>query len=349
MKYILISLTCLLALPLRAEDDDRHPTVPCGKDTAVEYRNTRSPDWRFAFGWTVRPIAKDAEPVDWDKYEKEGDAAFKGYHLDEKNADQKPTHQTIDGLIDLRSESFKPFPEGEDIFQGGYHHLETRWVDDKYVIIILSWKWRTNDVFFVNPTSEPMKVVPILPQMDALIWKLIHEDLPLAPENNICIAYEITADDDTASAAGAPPIKDGFLHVSFSAGIPKDYSEEIHGHLLISIKDGKPLKAIREGPCDHPFVGELGEADKQMNQVYGKIRRLLAGDALKHLVDDQKKWISARNEEVHRFAFEKVNPESEGTSEEYREVRNQQALKLTRERTEVLQKQFKALAPKSRV
>lgn len=353
MKHILISLTCLLVLPLRAEDDDRHPTVPCGKDTAVEYRDTRSPDWRFAFGWTVRPIAKDAEPVDWARYEKEGEAVFKGYHLNDKNANQKPTHQTIDGVIDFRSKSFKPFPKDNDIFLGGYHHTGTRWVDAQHAIILVAWKWHAKDVFFVSPSSEPVEVVSILPQMDRLIWKLIHENLPLAPEDNICISYNVTADDHTASAAGAPPwiatkIKDGFFHVSFSAGIPKNYYEEIHGHLLISIKDGKPLKAICEGPGDHPFVGELGEADKQMNQVYGKIHRLLVGDALKHLVDDQKKWISVRNEEAYKFASEKVNPESDGTSEEYREVRNRQALKLTRERTEILQKQFESLAPKSR-
>lgn len=292
--------------------------------------------------------------MDWARYEKEGEAAFKDNHLEEKNANQKSTHQTIDGVIDLRNKSFKPFPNGNGIFLGGYHHTGTRWVDEQHAIILVAWKWRAKDVFFVSPSSEPVEVVSILPQMDRLIWKLIHDDLPLAPEDNICISYNVTADDHTASAAGAPPwiatkIKDGFFHVSFSAGIPKDYSEEIHGHLLISIKDGKPLKAIREGPGDYPFAGELGEADKQLNQVYGKIHRLLVGDALKNLVDDQKKWISARNEEVYRFAIEKVNPESEGTSEEYRKVRNQQALKLTRERTEVLQKQFDALAPKSRV
>lgn len=209
---------------------DKPAIVMCGKDTVVEFDGTRSPDNRFALGWTIHTIAKDAKPVDWAKFEKEGVEAFDDDFV--RSFDAPTIYEFIDGLIDLRNKLY----------------------------------------------------------------------------------------------------------------------DEIGGHLLISLKNGKPLRATSDSPNDRPFVGKLGAADKELNEVYGKLRKQLNGDNLKKLQSDQIEWIQNRNSgayyegnEAARLIEDKAGPYDEKVIlGAFRKARNVEALKLTCERTEVLQKQLAA-------
>jgi uncharacterized protein YecT (DUF1311 family) len=356
MKLILILLTCLFTQSLRAEGDDLYTTVPCGKDTVVEFRDTRSPDGRFALGWTIQPSAQDAQPVDWTELNEDGDSATFSNFIEDIMTGQDPTHRIFYGVIDFRSKSFKPLPiVGTTPLDPIRSTIYTKWVDKQHAIILRNGKWSTDDALFVRPASQPLEVTDILPRMNDQVGKLIREKRPLAPDvwNQLTHTGKLLTRYGFAEVRGVfgipCKVEDGVLHASFSAQIPRDtLGEDIGGHILISLKDGTPLKAVSDDPNDQPFVGELGAVDKQLNQVYSKLRNLLTADARKQLMADQVKWISTRNEQARELAKEATSYEAISV-EAYREVRNQQALKLTRARTEVLLKQFESIAPKSRV
>lgn len=355
MRASLIATLLLLAPFARAEGERRYETVRCGKDTVVEFDDTRSPDGRFALGWTIRPVAKDAKPVDWSKLDVKGISLVDDYpHNDWTELHENAPYAIVDGIVDLSAKSFKELPVSGTFYTNATHgwNIDVVWLDGKHAIVLVNRRFHTEDAFFVRLASDPLGVTSLLPKMNEQVGKLIREIRPLAPEMDI--SYGLSEDEETITSRGDTvvdrvpcKVENDVIHMPFAACIPKGSFEDIEGHFLISLRNGNPLKAISGDQADRPFMGALGEADKRLNELYGQLRKLLAGDALKHLVAGQKQWISTRNKEAREFAEEKapfVNEES--TLDAYREARNEQALNLTRERTAVLQKQLDAASSK---
>ncbi|HEX7262415.1 MAG TPA: lysozyme inhibitor LprI family protein, partial [Luteolibacter sp.] len=332
MKLALLATIGLLAHPLRAEDGHRYVTVPCGKEVAVLYKGSESPAKHYALGWTIRPLTNDARAVDWGKFEKEGRDYLRpeeflfedGYYRDDVFIDKKKTHQILIGLIDQRSKSFKTICDTDppDAPLYGWHDLIVRWIDEQHALILIDAKWATAYGFFVSTASDPLKVTRCLPQMNQRVFELLDQKRPLA--SSMVIQYGKNGKGEVSKCK----VKNGVLYEDFTAYVPKGNGfDDIEGHLLISVKDGQPIKAVSDEPADQPFVGELGEADRHLNEIYGQLRKQLPGGEFKNLKANQKKWISERNNTALRNA---PGLSDGGTREHYLEIRNREALKLTR-------------------
>lgn len=328
MKLALLAMVGLLVLPLQAEAERPYVIVPCGKDNAVLYSGSESPDKHYALGWTILPVAKDAPAVDWIRLEKEGQD-----YVDPLVQERNPSHKIAIGLIDQQAKSFKFIT---DTFPPMVAHwddrIEVRWTDQRHAFAQNRAKWGPHTMFFISADNGSLQVTLPHREMNQRVKELLEQKRPLAP--SLVISYSLRDPIDSAPNSKPCKIEDGFLHVAFYAYRPRGVEyEDLRGHVLISLKDGKPLKAVSSQAADKPFVGELGEANQQLNVIYGRLRKLLSGDALTKLKAEQQAWIGERNEFAHRKA---PGIADEGMLEDYRRIRNQEALRLTRERIEVL-------------
>lgn len=348
-KYLLAALLLFAPSLMRAEEDDRFATVSCGKDTVVLFGDTRSSDGRYALGWTIRPAAKDAKPVDWARLKEEG-LTFLDRYPWEDTENGKATYSIIDGIVDLSLRSFKELPVAWAFYTTSTHgwNIEVAWLDSEHAIILVNRRFYTEDVFLVRPASDPLEVRRLLPQMNEQVDKLMQTKRALT--SDWCISYDlgemVTMKKSDAEVMERMPckIENGVMYMRFWAGFPKGSFEDLEGHLLVSLKDGKSLRAISGDPADQPFVGKLGEADKSLNQVYAQLRKLLSDGEFRKLQADQKEWISQRNEESRREADEKVRHGEEGSElKDYRTARNQVALALTLERVDMLARKLDEL------
>lgn len=301
------------------------------------FADTGSPDSHYALGWTIRPRTKDVSPVDWSKYKEEdirnADLDYPWGTQDDQDA-QKPPYVLTDGIVDLIEKSFHELPFESPISAHHNHQdIQALWPNEQKVIVILDGRFWTSELLLVH-LSPDGPTINLIKKAAPEVEKVIAAKRPLA--SNMEVTY---------NGEDEPIASDGTIRLAFSVVHPKGSFEDFDGHLHVSLKDGKPLKAESDTTADQPFVGELGVADKHLNEVYGKLRMLLGGDDLNHLVADQNQWIVSRNTESRELADEKVPYFKEGsTLEAYREIRNRQALKLTRERTAALQKQLDAAA-----
>ncbi len=335
MKKLLCILAVLLshALCLAGENP---VTVKCGKETVVLFDGTHSPDKQHALGWTIRPVAKGAKPVDWSKLDEKGITLVDDYPHNDWQAhsyDKNAPYVIVDGIVSLSGKSFKNLPFSEPFYTCGNHgwSIHASWLDATRAIVTVNARFSTTDLFLIQIKGSEISAADIYRLSDAQIRKVIETKRPFADDE-----IEIWYDKHYQLV-----VNGGLIHLPFLAGYPKGSFEDIEGHLLVSLNNGKPIKAISENEADQPFVGELGEADKHLNEVFGKLRKLLGGESLKQLMSEEKKWITARNEDAREYANEKVPFfEENSTLTAYRKARNQKAIELTLKRTEVLKKQL---------
>lgn len=350
MRASLTAVILLLAPFVRAEEDERrYEVVHCGKDTAVLYPGSESPDKHYALGWTIRPVTDDALPVDWARLEKEGWEYLSGFQFGDGKGDPDSNHKVTIGLIDQHTKSFKSIT---DTFPPMVAHwddrLEVRWIDKQHAFAQNEAKWGTYDLFFLRASSDSFEAIHPLSEMRKRVRELLGQKRPLAPHMLVDFDFseEVTkkSPDTTIPKTVPCKVENGILHMYFSAYIPRGINyEDLTGHVLISLKDGKPIKAVSDDPADKPFVGELGEADQRLNEIYAKLSSRLTGDELKEFKTNEAEWIERRNNTANQKSPDVTE---DCTLETYRKIRNEEALKLTRERTEVLQKQLVAIESK---
>jgi len=328
MNFRHLAIVLLSALPCGAEEDALPAAVVCGKDTVVLFGDTGSPDSHYALGWTIRPRTKDASPVDWSKYKEEeiGNADL-DYPWDDEEG-QNPAYVLTDGVVDLIGKSFRELPLENPISSHHNHrYIEALWPGKQKAIVILDGRFWTSDLLLVhlNPNGP---VINLMEKAAPEVAKVIAAKRPLA--SNMEVIYE---------GARTLTASEGTIRLSFTAAHPKGSYEDFCGTLSFGAADGSPMRATSDVEADRPFVGELGKEDERLNRVYRDLVKALDDERRKNLVSNQREWITTRDSSAWQAGNEKSRFENEGaTPEAYIAARNQEALKLTRERADSLQK-----------
>ncbi len=328
----------VFAQPCFAEDEDVPAPVSCGKDTVVFFDRDKSADGRFALGWTIRPIKKDAKPVDWSQYSKKGISLVDDYpHEDWTGQNEIDfSYVIVDGIVDLSGKSFKDLPLPNPFYTNGNHgwSIHAAWVGKNEAVIIVDSRFETSDLLLLRMSKGGLSAIDLMPKANQKVEKLIAEKRPLT--NDMSIMYD----------SSEIVLRDEVFRLPFTACHPKGSQEDLDGTLFLSQKDGTPVRVEcnADTPEDRPFTGQLGTADKRLNEIYSSLRKSLMGEAREQLVAGQREWINLRNKNSRDAAEEKVPFfQEDSTREAYLAIRNQEALKLTRERVDTLQKQLAAI------
>ena len=122
MKPFLTFLLCFSTLCARAfaqvpADDPKEGTlIDCGGEKIVVFGHTESRDSRYALGWTIRPNAASAKPVDWTAYKKDDPFGWLGEHKLPADATDPGSYDLVDGVIDLHDGKFTLLVTGHPLF-----------------------------------------------------------------------------------------------------------------------------------------------------------------------------------------------------------------------------------------
>jgi hypothetical protein len=177
LKRIALSLALVCAtFTARAEGEAR--LVSCAGRTISVFRNTTSPDGRWAIGWTIRSVRAGTAPEPWLVFDQDApmiSAAVRRLQ-NEDGSDRSDDLVTELGWVDLKAKHFSPVPTSEPIYPGRPRsHLDTTWRrDGRYVVVIGNHEgnsiYETKDAWlFAVTDSGPRQLVDLKPAVMSAI------------------------------------------------------------------------------------------------------------------------------------------------------------------------------------
>lgn len=326
LTLILFALGAPLALS--AEPERPLPWIEIGGEQAVLARHSKSADGRHALAWTVG----DPKP-DWTLLESDADAFYTKYDAKEIWVVELPQPKKLRVLGGA----------GSYLRPGSQRTLSVAWGPAengrRFALAAYDWKWGTDTLLLleVGPSGCAETAIGKLAD-DAVVAHI--KQTTRKQEGPFDTQYMLT---------GLPELgrKIGFsdaatVGLPFSCRNRKLDAPAASGVLVLKLAPGGTsstatvAKLVPGAVTDDPFADatRLARADKELNEVYGALRRKLDPAAQLALRTEQRAWIEQREQQADAAVREQSDADSP------RIVRDRTLWKLTEQRTAELRKKL---------
>jgi hypothetical protein len=232
--------------PLWAQDALEWKLIDCGSEKAVTFEKTRSPDARYAIGWTLRPKKLNVQPVDWNHWNPDTALSFferYKFSLDEEDVPYELINCVIDTqekkLLSLQSD-WPNWP----LKNRGY--LVAVWSVEqdgrRYALVQNDARFFTVNLWLITFGRDGMHQLDLVPKLDKLVREFIRKKKP-RKFRDYGIFFPLYDDADQPKSG---IFKNDIAEIPFSADIPKSMDEKtsVEGFVLIRLEDIAILEVI---------------------------------------------------------------------------------------------------------
>jgi len=347
MKATVITLVLLFVLPLWGDNVTSRRLVDVDTGKAVVFEETVSPDGNYAIGWTIRPLQKDAKPVDWSLWNPDDtDKLLNAYvpNLGDPPTD-KDDYKFVNGVIDLKGKKFLELPtDVPDYPHKNRGYVVVAWGPEKqnprYGLIESDARFETADFWLVTIDSSGMHEVDLADAFNKVIDPIVREKRPLTAsqyENFLSLTGGQAENVDVA-------FKGDSATINFESDIPKseDDTSMVEGKLTFRLSDGKVLHVSSNSEKDDPMesVPALAKADHELNQVYSKLYQTLGPAQKADLKKEQLAWIEQRDNDAEGAWHKSLDDPS---AHDPHDARNKSLLESTQKRLAELKSRLEVL------
>ncbi|HWB58278.1 MAG TPA: lysozyme inhibitor LprI family protein [Chthoniobacteraceae bacterium] len=332
-----------------ARGDDLFKLVEAGGMKVVIFNHMKSPDGRFALGWTI-------VGVDWSTW----DGGSFGEAQSDRSNHAKP-HEEVDCVVDLKEKKMLRLPTDEPFIpytgpnsagiswgpetNGVRHALVTNPVTNED-----GSSSTTLNAWLVTIDPRGMREMEIT---DALNRKAVALLVSLRPVTNNEYTTTFPFLSWTFDGKGKDVFRDAVVYRDDMADVPfhagpvdsvnlRHVYQPVEGTITVRLSDGAVLKGWSDTPVDDPFASNpmLKKADAELNQTYAALIRALPRAAANALREEQRTWIERRNTRANNAADEAAEQTRGDESAASARARDKSLLESTRKRTVVLKKQL---------
>lgn len=269
---------------------DEPRVIDCGKEHAVTFENTTSPDGAYAIGWTLRPKRKDVPEVKWSEDGPENvEEMPTGWNED----DEKLPYKLIDCLIDIRRKKLVELPSDCPYVPHKNHwNLEVKWSQEtngrRYGLLANQARFSTSDLWLIAMNRDGrVEQTNLERKLDEEAEKII--TIEKRPPDR----YEVWSDVRSAE------FRENEVEIPFDAEVPKSQVDEgISGSLTVRLRDAVVTKITNTSKRNDPFNDDpqLATADRQLNDAYNALLKRLSPDQREALRKEQREWIAERDD-----------------------------------------------------
>ena len=280
-------------------ETDKARLIDCGSDKAVIFPGTESADGAYAIGWTLRPKKKGTPKVSWPLLDPEDVWPFlERYKWDPD--DSTTPYSLVDFVIDLRHKKLFELPTEEPYWPNkGHGHLAVAWFPEskgqRYALVQNDARFGTADLWLVSIDSDgDLHQTEIASNLNEFVEKVLTDKRPWLHEG-----YEISyrTGEGEQGTKGAI-FRANEVEIPFEAEIPKTFEVEYpSGTITIRLPDATVTKVSCQTRRDDPFSDDraLAKADRQLNETYSSLLKLLPPSNREALRKEQLMWLKERD------------------------------------------------------
>ncbi len=312
--------------------------LDCGSQKIVIFSDTKSPDGRYALGWTLRPLHKKVAPVDWSFWSFDDENALPDhYHMDEGSGQ---ANYSIDYFaVDLRSKKTLPIPAdfrfAHPSAYGGC--ADVAWSGDvdgkRYGLFEFHYVGGAGEVFLASLSGNEMKLI------DLRLEDVVQAQLPKHTSlDQYTTVYRVTED---VSQRKLSPFHGPYADIIYWIGIRHSAgTPSAAGIITLHLTDGKVMRITNDGWDDETEAirdnPDINKADAELNKVYHLLENKLTPATREALKKEQTAWIKTRNAAVEKASANAPDGATETT------LRDKAQLDSTRKRTADLQSRLES-------
>src|ERR1700677_1220670 len=301
--HILAVFLCCAAVAKAADDDDENKTVDIGGKQVGIFKDTFSPDRRYAAGC-------------YDEAE--------------------------DCIVDFKKKKILRLPCDQPYIPPENHaSFAVSWGPEvngrRQAFVENEARFYTDNLWLVAADATGMTQKEIASDLDASVRAVAADKRPLSHSRFEISFPVVTYTDDVVK--GAVVYHEKTAEVPFSAEIPRSMDDNalVEGTVTVRLGDGSVENAGSDAARDDPFASDqkLRKADEELNKTYAALLHALTPARAGELKNEQRKWIEQRNDDADTAGKEVAvaeNSDSDATADTSK-ARNKSLLESTQKRT----------------
>jgi len=350
MKATAFILVFFVVLPAWGDNVVPQRLVDTGRDKAVVFEETVSPDGRYAIGWTIHPLHKDTKPVDWSQWNSANPEKFVMSYINPLSDDEVHGYAVVRYLIDLKGGRLLVLlsdPEKFDFPQGGADSVWSKLDRGRRYALVQSGDSWTTGLWLITIDSTGVHQANLVGSFDKAVLPVLREKRPL-----YFLGYETTylLQGGNASIKKAS-FTDSSATIAFKADTykqnalpPYDDSSAVEGYLTFQLSDGTVTKVWSDTVRDDPMqdVPELAQATRQLDEVYNELHHKLSWMQWADVENAQTVWYDDELLTGGAAALRKALVDHNSAHDAHA-VRDKFFLESTQKRLAVLKAQLDAL------
>lgn len=337
LLYAILASVCVAA----ANDSPPEPgLIDCDMGKVAVFAGTESTDGRYATGWTIRVLRKDAKPVDWSLWTPDADAIRYNYIYDFKDGSNIP-YEVLNYVVDLRQKNTIPLPAEEPFFPGRRNaDLNAYWNSDanfpRCGLTQNESRFATENLWLIRIDNTGMSEVDLVKPLDQAVQKLLQSKMPINAAQ-FAISFPKSDWDENYSL---PKFHSASVDIPFTANLPKSDFDSVKGTVTVHLPDGAILSLSSDTKPDDPFHHDLplAKADRELNATYAALQRQLDPAKRAALKKEQVAWIEQRDSDAGVANYPIVGQDLDPST--VRHDRNASLLKSTLQRLKELKKRM---------
>jgi Putative peptidoglycan binding domain len=215
--------------------------VKFGTETVALFDGVKSPDGRYAVGWTIRSKSKDAKPVDWSTWNPNSRLTFYSRYdfLD-------GPYEVEDCFVDLQQNKTLILPSEWAYWPGKNHgSFDAAWYlassgKLKYALLQNEARFSTVNLWLIVIDETGMHQLDLVPRLEQPVTEFLKKE-KVADYDRYAIRYPLHCSQYDASkdAKEITTFKGSSAGIPFLAEIPKSMdAPAILGTVTVSLPDG---------------------------------------------------------------------------------------------------------------
>jgi hypothetical protein len=236
---VLIFITAGIASLGAAGRPPSSKIVRFGTETAVLFDGLKSPDGRYAVGWTIRPRSKDAQPVDWAGLKLNFVYKFLDRYETQEPGRPDTPYELNNCVVDLHEKKMLVLPAEWANWPGNGSHgsIDAAWSSAsgqaRYALVQNEGRFSTYNLWLVVIDDNGMHQLDLVPRLKEPVLQFLKKRKPSGYER-YQLSYPLHS-----SGTRKISFKGSVAEIPFSAEVPKSMEAPlITGTVKVALPDG---------------------------------------------------------------------------------------------------------------
>ena len=213
--------------------------VHFGTETAVLFDGLKSPDGRYAVGWTIQPRSKDAQPVDWTGLKLNSVYKFLDRYETQEPGRPDTAYELNNCLVDLHEKKMLVLPAEWANWPGNGSHgsIDAAWSSasgqPRYALIQNEGRFSTYNLWLVVIDEDGMHQLDLAPRLKEPVVQFLKKRKP-SDYDSYQVSYPLHSTNTRKIS-----FQGSTAEIPFLAEVPKSMEAPlITGTVTVTLPDG---------------------------------------------------------------------------------------------------------------